>query len=112
MTHSTLTGRIAATRLCSFLIAGLASSPSWAHPGHGVDGGDWSLHHYLTEPEHLVGLPPSLHLLHAPMICASVVRYCSSTSRWPSTSCCSLTFFLPMHFVLPIFCSGRGWQIE
>ena len=56
MSHSKLTSGIAATRLCSFLIAGLASSPSWAHPGHGVDGGDWSLLHYLTEPDHLVGV--------------------------------------------------------
>jgi hydrogenase/urease accessory protein HupE len=56
MIRSNLTSRIAATRLCSFLIAALASSPSWAHPGHGVDGGDWSLLHYLTEPDHLVGV--------------------------------------------------------
>ena len=54
MNHSNLTSRIAATKLCSFLIAGLASSPSWAHPGHGADGGDWSVLHYLTEPDHLV----------------------------------------------------------
>ena len=56
MNHSKPTSGFAATKLCSFLIAGLASSPSWAHPGHGVDGGDWSLHHYLTEPDHLVGI--------------------------------------------------------
>jgi hydrogenase/urease accessory protein HupE len=43
-------------RPCSFLIAGLASSPAWAHPGHGVEGGDWSPLHFLTEPDHLVGL--------------------------------------------------------
>jgi hydrogenase/urease accessory protein HupE len=56
MNHSKPTCGIAATRLCSFLIAGLASSPSWAHPGHGVDGNDWSLLHYLTEPDHLGGV--------------------------------------------------------
>jgi hydrogenase/urease accessory protein HupE len=55
MGHSKLRSAIAATKLCSFLVAGLASSPAWAHPGHGVDGGDWSLLHYLTEPDHLIG---------------------------------------------------------
>ena len=38
---------------CCRLIAGLLSSPARAHPGHGVGGGDWSLVHYLTEPDHL-----------------------------------------------------------
>ena len=54
MSHSNLTSRIATTTLSSFLIAGLASSSSWAHPGHGSDGGDWSVLHYLPEPDHLV----------------------------------------------------------
>ena len=43
MSHSKPTSGIAATQLCSLLIAGLVSSPAWAHPGHGVDGGDWSV---------------------------------------------------------------------
>jgi hydrogenase/urease accessory protein HupE len=47
------TGTVA-IQTCSLLIAGLLSSPSWAHPGHGVGGGDWSVVHYMTEPDHLV----------------------------------------------------------
>ena len=54
MQKSKPTTRIAPIQLCSFLIAGLVSSPSWAHPGHGVGGGDWSVRHYMTEPGHLI----------------------------------------------------------
>jgi hypothetical protein len=54
MQRSKRTTGIAGIQTCSLLIAGLISSPSWAHPGHGVGGGDWSLVHYLTEPDHLV----------------------------------------------------------
>ncbi len=34
------------------------TSPTFAHPGHGTDGGSHELTHYFTEPEHLapVGL--------------------------------------------------------
>jgi hydrogenase/urease accessory protein HupE len=53
MQVSNPTTRTVAIQPCSLLIAGLLSSPSWAHPGHGVGGGDWSLVHYLTEPDHL-----------------------------------------------------------
>ena len=28
-------------------------SAAVAHPGHGADGGDFGLRHYLTEPAHL-----------------------------------------------------------
>ncbi len=48
------TTRIAAKQICGLLIAGLLSTCCWAHPGHGIGGGDWSVRHYLTEPEHLV----------------------------------------------------------
>jgi|HubBroStandDraft_6_1064221.scaffolds.fasta_scaffold152337_2 hydrogenase/urease accessory protein HupE len=53
MQASNATTRTVAIQTCSLLIAGLLSSPSWAHPGHGVGGGDWSLAHYLTEPDHI-----------------------------------------------------------
>jgi hydrogenase/urease accessory protein HupE len=53
MQVSNPTTRTVAVQFCSLLIAGLLSSPSWAHLGHGVGGGDWSLVHYLTEPDHL-----------------------------------------------------------
>lgn len=56
MQNSKLTIRTNAIRPCIFLIGGLASSPALAHPGHGIDGGDWSLLHYVTEPDHLVGV--------------------------------------------------------
>ena len=39
---------------CSLVAAVLVPATAWAHPGHGVGGGDWSLHHYLTEPEHVL----------------------------------------------------------
>ena len=34
------------------------STPVFAHPGHGTDGGSHDLTHYFTEPQHLapVGL--------------------------------------------------------
>ena len=32
----------------------LAASSAFAHPGHGKDGGDFGILHYLTEPEHLL----------------------------------------------------------
>jgi hypothetical protein len=69
MSHSKLTIGIAATQLCSFLIAALVSSPACAHPGHGVGGGDWSLSHYLTEPDHLV-----VALVFVVIVVASYVR--------------------------------------
>ena len=47
------TKRTGAILPCCRLIAGLLSSPARAHPGHGVGGGDWSLRHHLTEPNHL-----------------------------------------------------------
>lgn len=51
MQSSKPTIRIAAIQPCSLLTVGLVSSPSWAHPGHGVGGGDWTVLHYLTEPD-------------------------------------------------------------
>jgi len=35
------------------LMVFLAESVAHAHPGHGVDDGDYSVTHYLTEPAHL-----------------------------------------------------------
>ena len=54
MQNSRPTNRIAAIHSCGFLIAVLVSSPACAHPGHGASGGDWSVSHCLTEPDHLV----------------------------------------------------------
>lgn len=46
-------------RLAYFLgVALLASDTAFAHPGHGADGGDFSLTHYLTEPAHLLFVVP------------------------------------------------------
>ena len=39
---------------CSLVAAVLVPATALAHPGHGVGGGDWSLHHYLTEPDHVL----------------------------------------------------------
>ena len=50
--HSSIsTTRIVAVLMCS-LLTGQLSRPSWAHPGHGPGGGDWSMLHYLTEADH------------------------------------------------------------
>jgi hypothetical protein len=45
---------------CSLGVALLASGTAFAHPGHGPGGGDFSLPHYLTEPEHLFFVLPAL----------------------------------------------------
>ncbi len=50
-----MTSRIAAT-----LLPLVTSSIAFAHPGHGVDGGNGSPAHFLTEPIHIV---PALFLL-------------------------------------------------
>jgi hydrogenase/urease accessory protein HupE len=39
---------------CSLVAAVLVPATALAHPGHGVGGGDWSFHHYLTEPDHVL----------------------------------------------------------
>ena len=39
------------TGLTGLLLA--AAAVAEAHPGHGVDGGSWSLPHYASEPVHL-----------------------------------------------------------
>jgi hydrogenase/urease accessory protein HupE len=44
------------------MLALLLSSPAFAHPGHGRDGGDWGAPHYLIEPAHLVFAVPMLVL--------------------------------------------------
>jgi hypothetical protein len=36
----------------SEIVAGLVA----AHPGHGVNGGSYSLVHYLAQPEHALGV--------------------------------------------------------
>ena len=73
MHSSKPTIRMAAIQSCSLLLAGLLPSPSWAHPGHGVGGGDWSVLHYLTEPAHLVGAL-GLALLVAGSFAGRVIR--------------------------------------
>ena len=44
------------------MLALLLSSPAFAHPGHGREGGDWSALHYLIEPAHLLFAVPMLLL--------------------------------------------------
>ena len=56
------------TKAVSYLlvsaIAWVAPAIVSAHPGHGLDGGSFSLLHYLTEPEH-VGIGLAVILLVA-----------------------------------------------
>ena len=43
------------TRVAYVAVAWLAmNAPAAAHPGHGREGGDYSLLHHVIEPEHLI----------------------------------------------------------
>jgi hydrogenase/urease accessory protein HupE len=66
------TTRTVAIHPFSLLIAGLLSSPSWAHPGHGVGGGDWTVVHYMTEPDHLVAALGLALLVAGPFACRAI----------------------------------------
>ena len=48
---------------CTLGMMLLAGSTAFAHPGHESGGGDFSLSHYLTEPEHLMVVVPLLLLV-------------------------------------------------
>jgi hypothetical protein len=47
--------RNVAKRAGAVVVVVLMPATCWAHPGHGAEGGGWSVHHYFTEPVHLVG---------------------------------------------------------
>lgn len=72
MKRSKLTTGIAALPPFTVLIAGLVSPPCWAHPGHGLGGGDWTLFHYLTEPEHVVPALVLALLVVAPLVVRAI----------------------------------------
>jgi hypothetical protein len=44
----------------SLWTAVLVPATTFAHPGHGASGGDWSLLHYLTEPYHVGAIGTAL----------------------------------------------------
>jgi hypothetical protein len=46
--------RNVAKRAGAVVVVVLMPAVCWAHPGHGADGGNWSGHHYFTEPVHLL----------------------------------------------------------
>jgi len=53
----------------------IAGSSVFAHPGHGRGGGDFSILHYLTEPEHLfVAIPMLLIVAAAAAYAIGIVR--------------------------------------
>ena len=80
MQSSKPTIRIVAIPPCSLLLAGLVSSPSWAHPGHGAGGGDWSMLHYLTEQDHLLTALALALLFAGPLVWRAIrVRKSSRT---------------------------------
>ncbi len=64
-------------------VALLASGTAFAHPGHGRDGGDFSLPHYLTEPAHIVFVVPVLLMALFAVPVSRIVsrRRASSKSR-------------------------------
>ena len=64
-------GRIAA--VASVWVAGASSA--FAHPGHGRDGGDFGVLHYLSDPAHLwFALPMGLIVVVAAGYAAGILR--------------------------------------
>jgi hydrogenase/urease accessory protein HupE len=59
----------------------LTTSPAFAHPGHGRDGGDFGPLHYLTEPDHLVVGLPMLALLGLGVWYLAAARRAKSRGR-------------------------------
>ena len=55
MKHEASIMRNVAKQAGSLVVGVLIPAVCWAHPGHGTKGGGWSVHHYFTEPVHLVG---------------------------------------------------------
>ena len=55
MKHEDSMMRNVAKQAGSLVVGVLMPAICWAHPGHGTKGGGWSVHHYFTEPVHLVG---------------------------------------------------------
>jgi hypothetical protein len=55
MKHEASMMRNVAKQAGSLVVGVLIPAICWAHPGHGTQGGGWSVHHYFTEPVHLVG---------------------------------------------------------
>jgi hypothetical protein len=55
MKHEASMMRNVAKQTGSLMVGVLMPATCWAHPGHGAEGGGWSVHHYFTEPVHLVG---------------------------------------------------------
>lgn len=64
---------------CSLGVALLASGTAFAHPGHGIGGGDFSPLHYLSEPDHLLFAVPVLLL--AGLIAPNLTRILRSRRR-------------------------------
>jgi hypothetical protein len=55
MKHDDSMMRTVAKLAWGLVVGVLSPATCWAHPGHGVDGANWSARHYFTEPVHLVG---------------------------------------------------------
>jgi hypothetical protein len=60
--------------MCSLVVASLVPATAWAHPGHGVGGGDWSVHHYATEPVHLLSVLALVLVGAAPLLLREGLR--------------------------------------
>jgi hypothetical protein len=54
MKHEDSMMRNVAKQAGSLVVVVLMPATCWAHPGHGAEGGGWSVHHYFTEPVHLL----------------------------------------------------------
>ena len=67
----------------SLMAAVLVPATAWAHPGHGVGGGDWSLRHYLTEPEHVL---PALALFIAVAVAWRFLRGANRAHSAPANA--------------------------
>jgi hypothetical protein len=80
MKHEDSMMRNVAKQAGSLVVGVLIPAICWAHPGHGADGGGWSVHHYFTEPVHLVGGALGLAGLLIGAFLWRVIR--AQDSRW------------------------------
>jgi len=60
-----------------------ATAPALAHPGHGPDGGDWSLAHYLREPAHALVAVSLLVVAALAARFSQEAREIATRNAWP-----------------------------
>ena len=64
---------------CSLMAAVLVPATAWAHPGHGAGGGDWSVLHYVSEPDHLLSAVALVVVVAGPLLRGAIRAHQAST---------------------------------